>query len=85
MLSLVEKNNLNKDVGQQIMMFQNIIWTIAGYFRRTYAEQDTGVIHSFEDFMDYIVSVMYMETLSKDIIDDTEQKHQLFSLYNDVF
>jgi hypothetical protein len=34
--------------------------------------------------MEYIVEKMYMETFSKSMIDDIEQRNNLFSLYDEI-
>ena len=84
LLSLVEQNNIWKDVSQQLMMFQNIIWTIYAYFKEIYLSQNINVWEVLNEIMEYIVEKMYMETFSKSMIDDIEQRNNLFSLYDEI-
>lgn len=83
-MELVEKNNIGKDVAQQLMMFQNIIWTIYGYIRTSYLAKNINISKTLNPFMYYILEIMYMEIFAKNMLDDEEQKHQLFSLHNDI-
>lgn len=84
LLSLVEQNNIWKDVSQQLIMFQNIIWTIYTYFKEFYSSQNINVWGVLNEIMEYIVEKMYIETFSKSMIDDIEQKNNLFLLYDDI-
>ncbi|HMS91281.1 MAG TPA: hypothetical protein PKC87_03620, partial [Candidatus Absconditabacterales bacterium] len=83
-MELVEKNNIGKDVAQQLMMFQNIIWTIYGYIRTTYLDKNIDISKILNPFMYYILEIMYVEVFAKNMLDDEEHKRQLFSLYNDI-
>lgn len=83
-LELVEGNNIRKDVSQQVVMFQNIIWTLHSYFKEFYASKNIDMAQELSSLLDYIIEGMYMETFSKDMLDDSEQKHQLFWLYDDM-
>lgn len=83
-LELVEENNIRKDVSQQVVMFQNIIWTIHSYFKEFYASKNIDMSEELGNLLDYIIQGMYMETFSKDMLDDSEQKNQLFWLYDDI-
>ncbi len=84
-LDLVEKNNLWKDVLQQIMIFQNIIRTIQTYFQETYKSRDINTIEILDKILWHIVDKMYMETFSLNIIEDIEQKNNLLTAYNDIW
>jgi len=77
-LELVEENNIGKDVSQQVMMFQNIIWTLHSYLKEFYVSKNIDMTQELSNLLDYVIEGMYMETFSKDMLDDSEQKNQLF-------
>lgn len=83
-LELIEDNNIRKDVSQQVVMFQNIIWTLHNYFKEFYVAQNIDMSGELDNLLDYVMEGMYMETFSKDMLDDSEQKNQLFWLYDDI-
>lgn len=84
-LDLVEKNNLWKDVLQQIMILQNIIRTIQTYFQETYKSKDINTREILDKILWHIVEKMSMETFSLNIIEDIEQKNNLLTAYNDIW
>lgn len=85
LLDIVEKNNIWRDVSQQIVMFQNIIWTIYTYFEEIYWSDNIEKIKAILDkLVWHIIEKMYIETFSQTIIDDNVQKNNLFSLYTDI-